>query len=318
MNFVFLMDPLETVQMKKDTSFILMLEAHQRGHQVYFLPSGNIISDQGRLKFYVTAVQPQLDTKKPFSIKNTIVLADAEVDGIFIRTDPPFNDEYLLNTWLLDLLPKRVFIMNSPPGIRAVNEKIWANRFPELLPRTMIGRHLPSLNQFIDEEQKIIAKPSNSFGGQGIFSIKANDTNRQVILEILTHHGQEDIILQQYIPESDIGDKRIILLNGDPLGAVLRVHAPGDHRNNFFAGGQEKATTITENDNKIIQVLKPFLQRLGLTFVGIDIIGNYLIEVNVTSPTCLQEMNRLYNKHLESPVIDFVEQQIQQRLLNKS
>ncbi|VAX37329.1 Glutathione synthetase [hydrothermal vent metagenome] len=308
MNVVFLMDPLKTVIMEKDTSFILMYGAHQKKHTIYFLPSGGITRCNGKTQFHVAHVIPQKIKEQPFIIKQEKILFEDDVDIIFIRTDPPFNDEYLLNTWILDLLPERIKIINAPQGIRTVNEKIWATQFVDLLPPTLVGRNQQDMLDFIAKEKEIVAKPTDGFGGKSIFHLKENDANLNVVLETLTQDGYKDIILQKFIPESRIGDKRILLLNGEPLGAVLRVHGKDDHRNNFFAGGKAEKIEITQRDHEIINVLKPHLQKLGLYFVGIDVMGDYLIEVNVTSPTCLQEMNTLYNKQLEDEVIKFMEE----------
>ncbi|MFA5088497.1 MAG: glutathione synthase [Candidatus Omnitrophota bacterium] len=307
MNLVFLMDPLETVQMEKDTSFILMLEAHRRGHQVYFLPDGGMTLLDDALKFQVSAVVPQAVSGQPFIRGQNCQLSEDQIDGLFIRSDPPFDGQYLLNTWLLDRIADRVPIINRPSGIRTVNEKIWATRFISLVPPTLIGRNQSDLMEFLAREKDIIAKPTDGYGGQSVFRVRLGDQNTKVILENLTGNGRRDIILQKFIPESQNGDKRILLLNGEPLGAVMRVHAPDDHRNNFFSGGKAVAADINKRDQEIIRALKPELQRLGLYFVGIDILGDFLTEVNVTSPTCLQEMNRLYGQRLERPVINFME-----------
>jgi glutathione synthase len=218
-----------------------------------------------------------------------------------------------MNTWLLDRLPSHIPVMNAASGIRAVNEKVWVSQFTSLVPRTLISRDRSEMMRFIAREKNVIAKPTDAFGGQMVFLVKKGDSNINVILEALTQRGTKEIILQQYIPAAAKGDKRILLLNGEPLGAVLRVHAAGEHRNNFFAGGKPVAAKITARDKEIIAALKPHLIRMGLYFVGIDVIGDYLIEVNVTSPTCLQEINRLYKKRLEDKVIDFVEGLIEKR-----
>ena len=251
--------------------------------------------------------------EKPFIIGPKVILTDQSVDAVFVRNDPPFDQQYLMNTWLLDRLSHHIPVINSPRGLRTVNEKIWASQFTSIVPRTLVTRDRADMMRFIAKEKDVIAKPTDAFGGQMVFRVKKNDSNINVILEALTQRGTREIILQQYIPAAVKGDKRILLLNGEPLGAVLRVHAPGEHRNNFFAGGKPVAAKITPRDKEIISILKPHLQRLGLYFVGIDVIGDYLIEVNVTSPTCLQEMNRLYKKHLENQVIDFVEDLIAKR-----
>ncbi len=312
MNFAFLMDPLEKVIVEKDTTFLLMAGAHHKGHHIYFLPEGGTTLDNGHLRFHVQEVIPQFDKKTPFISKNNLALTADQIDVVLIRTDPPFDDVYLMQTWLLEHLPLRIPVINRPSGIRTVNEKLWAMRFTGLVPQTLVSRNRGDLLNFLKEEKDIVGKPTDGFGGQSVFRIKQGDLNAKVILETLSRNFTNEVILQKFIPESEKGDKRILLLNGDPLGAVLRVHAPDDHRNNFFSGGKPYPAQITPRDQEIIQRLKPELQRLGLYLVGIDILGDYLIEVNVTSPTCMQEMNRLYNLKLEEKVISFAENLIDQ------
>lgn len=307
MKFIFLMDPLHSVIFEKDTTFILMWGAHKRGHEVYYLSKGGMTLTNGKLKFYLSRVIPQLVKEKPFVEKETVVLSADQIDCVFVRTDPPFDEEYLVNTWLLDHLPASVFVMNSPAGIRNTNEKIWAARFPSLLPPTLIGRRKEDLIGFFKEHKNIVAKPTDGHGGKAVFHIHPEDRNVNVILEMLTHNWKKDILLQKYISEAQKGDKRILLLNGEPLGAVLRLHSEDDHRNNFFSGGKPKPATINKRDLEIVKALKPYLVAQGLYFVGIDILGDYLTEVNVTSPTCLQEMNAFSKKNLELKVIEFVE-----------
>lgn len=307
MKFVFLMDPLETVVMEKDTTFILMLGAHNKGHEIYFLPEGGITLKNGNLQFHTIKVRPQAVAHEPFFIEKPVLLKDTDIHALFIRTDPPFDEEYLMATWLLDRLSKKVAAINNPISIRTVNEKVWATQFASIIPPTIVSSNKHDLLSFIKDEPDAIAKPTNGHGGQSVFHIHPGHGNTNVILETLTDRWSKEIIVQRYVSDAKDGDKRILLLNGEPLGAVLRKHSDDDHRNNFFAGGKPLATEITQRDLEIIAVLKPELQKLGLYFVGIDIIGNYLIEVNVTSPTGLQEMNRLYNAELEKKVIEFVE-----------
>ncbi len=310
MKFLFLMDPLETVIYEKDTTFMLMLGAHTRGHEVYFLPEDGISLIEGKVYFHAIKVIPQAIAHMPFKEENTAHLNQDDIHAVFVRPDPPVDEQYLMNTLLLDHLPKHIAVINSPSGIRTVNEKVWVNQFKNITPPTIISANKGDLLDFIARHKNVIAKPTNGFGGKSVFHIKKECTNTKVILETLTESYNRAIVVQKYIPESKNGDKRILLLNGNILGAVLRVHEEGEHRNNFYAGGKPMPTIITTNDKKIIALLKPHLQKLGLYFVGIDILGDYLIEVNVTSPTCLQEMNRLYNVQLEEKVIAFVEKMI--------
>ncbi len=308
MNFIFLMDPLETIKIEKDTTFALMLCAYFRKHRVFFLPEGNISIKNEKVNFCVTEVIPQKNIKAPFIKKEIIQLTEDDVDVVFIRTDPPFDQSYLMSTWLLDRLPKRVVVINSPNGIRTVNEKLWVTRFASIIPKTLVTRSKSDFIEFLNEEKQAIVKPVHLFGGMSIFHIKQGDLNASVIFETLSNSGGREVIVQQYIPEAKDGDKRILLLDGEPLGALLRVHSKDDHRNNFFSGGCARACKINHHDQRIIQILKPHLRSLGLYFVGIDIIGNYLIEVNVTSPTCLQEIDRLNHVVLEDRVINFAEE----------
>jgi glutathione synthase len=307
MKFVFLMDPLETVNMEKDTTFILMCGAANRGHEVYFLPEGSMTLKNGVLHCHAVRVKPQKILHEPFVIDKPAILTENDISAFFIRTDPPFDGEYLMATWLLDRLAKKVPVINSPTGVRTVNEKVWATQFTSIIPPTIVSCNKRDLLAFVKEEPNVVAKPTDGFGGQSVFHIHPEQGNTNVILETLTRGWEKEIIVQRYIPDAKGGDKRILLLNGEPLGAVIRKHGEDDHRNNLFAGGTALAAEITKRDLEIIAVLKPELQKLGLYFVGIDIIGDYLIEVNVTSPTCLQEMNKLYNQTLEDKVIEFVE-----------
>ncbi len=307
MNFVFLMDPLSSVIMEKDTSFALMLGAQERGHAVFFVTDGGVNLLNGKIYFQAQSIVAQKVPEQPFIRQRALELPAEEVNAVFVRSDPPFDYQYLLNTWLLDRLPSWIPAINSPAGLRSVNEKLWLTQFPSLTPRTLISRNRQDIIIFFNAEKKMIAKPTDNYGGFAVFLVEHNDPNANVILETLTAGWTREIIVQQYVPEARKGDKRILILDGEPLGAVLRVHAPDDHRNNFFSGGKPHACDITARDREIISVLRPHLARLGLYFVGIDILGDYLTEVNVTSPTCLQEMNRLYDLKLELKVIEFAE-----------
>ena len=311
MKFLFLMDPLETVIFEKDTTFIIMLGAHARGHEIYYLPKDGISFVEGKVYFHVTKVIPQAIAHMPFKEEHAARLSQDDIHAVFIRPDPPVDEQYLMNTWLLDHLPKHIAVINDPSGIRTVNEKVWASQFQNITPPTIISANKWELMDFIVKYKNIIAKPTNGFGGTSIFHIERGSTNTKVILETLTENYNKAIVLQKFIHESKKGDKRILLLDGKILGALLRMHEYGEHRNNLFAGGRPKPATINAQDKKIVALLKPHLRKLGLYFVGIDILGDYLIEVNVTSPTCLQEINRLYNVKLEEKVIDFVEKLVQ-------
>ena len=313
MKFLFLMDPPEKVSIKKDTSFAFMEGAEARGHEIYYLPKGGISLNQGIVHFKTTLIRTQRVDGEPFVFGEANTLTDADIDAVFIRPDPPFDPEYLMNTWLLDHVSERVLVINNPSGIRTVNEKVWATQFADIIPRTLLTRHKDDYLQFLKEEGQVIVKPTDGHGGTAVFRVRQGDSNANVIFEVLSKNERTEVIVQEYLPDAAVGDKRILLLNGELLGAVLRVHSPDDHRNNFFAGGHAEATAVTEREMSIIQTLKPHLKRLGLYFVGIDTIGERLVEVNVTSPTGIQEASHFANERLDDKVIAFVEDLVHER-----
>lgn len=305
MKTVFIADPAESFIIKKDTTHALMNECFRRNHTVYHaLP--NQISTSGQ-NLIIEASEYEVSDTHLTRKGDAIPLSQNDIGTIFIRTDPPFDASYLSTTWLLSNFKSQIPIINNPDGIRSVNEKIWVSQFTEFVPTTLISSSKTQLNKFIGTHEKCIAKPLNGYGGSGIFILDKNDPNKNVILESVSRNYTDAIILQEYLEEAKIGDKRVLLLNGDILGATLRVHNASDHRNNFFAGGSAKKADITAKERHIIEQMKPYLRELGLYFVGLDFIGERLIEVNVTSPTCLKEINALNHCQLEVDIIDFVE-----------
>jgi len=237
MNFLFLMDPPEAIIPYKDTSLALMRGAMRKGHTVYYLPLGGITLNQGRATFEVEKLKVSEDNETPLIQEAFLKLSEQDVDVIFVRTDPPFDEDYLNHTWLLERLDPRIRIVNNPVGIRTVNEKIWATQFVDIVPPTLITRNKDEFFEFFKQFEQVVVKPTNSYGGMGIFLLNKNDSNASVAFEMISDYGMEDVLVQMFVPASKQGDKRILLLNGEPLGAVLRVHPEGEHRNNFFAGG---------------------------------------------------------------------------------
>lgn len=299
------MDPLNTVVQEKDTTYALMQGASRIGHRIVHVLLQGVHLLDGGLLFTGLEVIPTPGSSSAFRVIGEIQLKENEVDVIFVRKDPPFDERYLECTWLLEYANKRVLILNSPQGLRDANEKIWSLRFPDLMPRTALTSSTRIFADFLASAKDIIAKPVNGHGGKGVFRIRQNDTNAAVIFETLSASGSRAVVLQDYVEAAESGDKRILLLGGKPMGAVLRKHSLKDHRNNLFAGGIAMPCDITDHDHEIIAKLAPELQAAGLHFVGIDIIGDRLIEVNVTSPTCLQEMNRFYGVALEDQVVAY-------------
>jgi glutathione synthase len=309
MNSVFLMDPLATCVPDKDTSLGLMLSAQAAGHRVYYWAPEHVGHGQSTLSVIELSVREH--PTDPICNQVPVDLPVADCDVIWIRLNPPFDHRYLQLTWLLDQLPKHIRIINSTHGLRTVNEKLWALQFSDHIPDTIVSTQLSDYQDFLAKHKTIIIKPTDHFGGQGIFKIHHTDTNRSVAFELLSHGETRPVIIQALVPEAHRGDKRILLLNGKPLGAVLRRQTGDDHRHNLAAGGHAEPADITANDQAIIDAVAPSLVGLGLHFVGLDILGDRLIEVNVTSPTCLRELSKFHGCDMGAPILDWLNQSFQ-------
>ena len=234
-----------------------------------------------------------------------------ELDAVFVRKDPPFEMNYVNATWLLELASGDTFILNDPKGIRGANEKLYALNFPEAIPESIVTKDVDKLKTFLDEVGgEMIIKPLGKCGGEGVFYIKKGDKNINALFEASTQFGKEFIMAQRYIPEIKDGDKRIILINGEPVGAVSRVPQDDEHRGNIHIGGTGWKTEITDRDRELCRMIAPRLREDGLYFVGLDVIGDWITEINVTSPTCIVEINRLSGVKLEEKLIDFVEKMV--------
>lgn len=309
MNFAFLIDPPESLHIEKDTSFALMLEAQRRGHGVFVLERGDMSLEAGKLMLRTRTAKVADDSQRPFELSAATVKAADEVDVLFVRTDPPFDTAYLTDTWLLSHAQNRPLVLNAPHGLRTINEKIWAAQFADITPTTLITASEAEFKAFLSQHKTVVVKPTDGFGGSAVFLLSHGDKNAAVAFETLQRMSGY-VIVQAYIPAATAGDKRILLLNGEILGAVLRYHSGDDHRNNFAAGGKAMQTEISESDRIICERLKPHLLENGIFFAGIDIIGDKLVEVNVTSPTCLREMQRYYKENLAERVIVAAEEMV--------
>lgn len=309
MNFAFLIDPPESLHIEKDTSFALMLEAQRRGHGVFVLERGDMSLEAGKLMLGTRTAKVADDSQRPFELSAATVKAADEVDVLFVRTDPPFDTAYLTDTWLLSHAQNRPLVLNAPHGLRTINEKIWAAQFADITPTTLITASEAEFKAFLSQHKTVVVKPTDGFGGSAVFLLSHGDKNAAVAFETLQRMSGY-VIVQAYIPAATAGDKRILLLNGEILGAVLRYHSGDDHRNNFAAGGKAMQTEISESDRIICERLKPHLLENGIFFAGIDIIGDKLVEVNVTSPTCLREMQRYYKENLAERVIVAAEEMV--------
>jgi glutathione synthase len=304
----FVMDPIGTIDIDKDTTFALMLEAQRRGHRVLVVepPDLGVLAGEAVARARAVTLRREYGRHADLGEPRQIVL-DADTDVVLQRKDPPVDEEYVAATQILSLC-RRARVLNRPQGILAANEKLYACHFPELMPETLVSRSIAELREFLGKVGgEMIVKPLSGKGGEGIFHVHAQDRNLTSILEQSTGFGRRWTMAQRYLPAVREGDKRILLLDGEPLGAVLRVPSEDEVRANLHVGGQARPAELDTADRRIIERLAPSLRRDGLFFVGIDVIGGYLTEVNVTSPTGLQEMNALGGLRLEERVLEAVE-----------
>jgi len=306
------MDSVDKINIDKNTTFVLMLEAERRGHQVYFMELDDLFIRGGTAHGRHRRLQLARGTPH-YELGDFAVGALEDFDSVWMRKDPPFDMKFFFATHLLSLIDQRnCFVMNHPKGLREANEKLYALRFPEQIPQTLVSSNMAQLKAFMDElGGEMIVKPLDGCGGSGVFYLNEQDRNTNSILEAATDNGRRLVMGQRYLPEIRQGDKRIIVLNGEPLGAVLRVPLESETRGNIHVGGTCVKTEVTARDQEICAALAPLLRADGLYFVGLDVIGSFLTEVNVTSPTGIQEVNALNGVCLESQVIDFVEQQVE-------
>ena len=310
----FVMDPIRSIDIRGDTTFALMLEAQRRGHRIFCIDPGDLGVAEGKVFAKVFPVTLRREAGKHADVGEPhLADLDAEMAIVFQRKDPPVDESYVTATQILALL-ERAEVWNRPAGVLAANEKLYALHFADLMPETLVARESARFLDFLEQMGgEMIVKPLGGRGGEGIFHVRRDDRNLYSILEQTTRFGTRLAMAQRYLPEVRRGDKRILLLDGDPLGAVLRVPADGETRANLHVGGRPERAVLDADDKRIIERLRPWLERDGLHFVGIDVIGGRLTEVNVTSPTGIQEMNALDGACYETRVLARVEEWLHQR-----
>jgi glutathione synthase len=308
MRFVVIMDPPSTVLEDKDTTFALMLEMQRRGHRVDHCMQRDLYLDRGKLCATVRPATMKREAAEPIVLGAPEDVCLHDVDAVLERTDPPFDSDYLWCSLLLDGLREDTLVINDPRGLRTANEKLYACNFPELMPRTLVTGDKKKAKRFLGEVGGLgVVKPLGGAGGEGVFMLRADDMNLNAILEHATRNGTQLAMVQEFLPAVREGDKRILVLEGEPLGAILRVPQRDDVRSNIHVGGTVVKAEITAAELRIIETLAPRLRQDGLYFVGLDVIGGKLTEVNVTSPTGIQQMSRLDGENYESRVIEWIE-----------
>ncbi len=302
---LFLMDPIETVHVDKDSTFALMLESQRRGHTVLYALVTDLYLRSGEVRVVARTAKVKPVQGQHAELGEPLDLSLDGIDVVWMRKDPPFDMGYIFNTYLLGLAESRgTLVLNKPEGLRSMNEKAWAMRFAELVPTSVITQDIKRIRAFAEELGAIVVKPLDGNGGEGVFIVKRDDPNIGVILEASTQHGRRKVLAQRYLPEAKAGDKRIILVEGEPVGAIMRIPQGVDHRGNIHVGAKVESSTLTEREQQICKTIGPFLKEFGQVFVGIDVIGDQLTEVNVTSPTGIHEIRAFDGTDVAALVVD--------------
>jgi glutathione synthase len=303
------MDPIGSINIKKDSTFAMLLEAHGRGWQLYYMEQSDLFLRDGRGYARMQQLSVEDNPHRWFSLSNQGALPLQTLDVILMRKDPPFDMEYIYTTYIVEHGEDAgVLVINKSQSLRDANEKLYAAWFPQCCPPTLVTRSLKQIRDFLEEHKDIILKPLESMGGASVFRLRQGDPNISVILETLTQFARRFVMAQRFIPEIEQGDKRILVVDGEPVPfALARIPAPGETRGNLAAGGRGVGVELSDRDRWICAQVGPTLRAKGLVFVGLDVIGDYLTEINVTSPTCIRELDALYGLNISARLLDSVE-----------
>ena len=304
-----IMDPIQSIKYHKDTTLALLLAAKEKNHQLFYMELSDLFIDQGIAKASCSPLQVFADENKWYELGKAEEMTLGDLDAILMRKDPPFDNQYIYSTYILELAERDgALIVNKPQSLRDCNEKVFATHFPQCCPPVIVSQDKSKLRQFHQQHGDVIFKPLDGMGGSQIFRCKEDDPNVSVIIETLTEHETSFIMAQKFIPEIKTGDKRVLVVNGKAIPfSLARIPASGETRGNLAAGGTGVAQPLTDRDQWIVDQVAPTLVEKGLLFVGLDIIGDYLTEINVTSPTCVQEINRAYNTNIGAELIEAIE-----------
>lgn len=310
-----LMDPIKDINIKKDTSFAMLLAAQKRGYQLYYMEMRDLALISGTPVASMRSVSVRQDPHDWFTLGERQELPLSDLDVILMRKDPPFDTEYIYATYMLERAEEAgVLIINKPQSLRDANEKLFTAWFSEFTPITLVTRDAMRIREFHRQHGDIILKPLDGMGGTSIFRVKQDDPNVGVIIETLTHYGHNYAMAQVYIPQITQGDKRILVIDGEPVPYCLaRIPKQGETRGNLAAGGSGVAQPLSESDWKIAKALGPELKKRGLIFVGLDVIGDKLTEINVTSPTCVREIEAAFDVDITGMLMDAIERRISQQ-----
>lgn len=306
------MDPISAINPKKDSSLAMLIEAAKRDYEIYYMEQKDLKLIDGCATAQATIIEIFDDQKKWYERKSNVSIDLKELNIILMRKDPPFDMEYIYTTYVLDKAEEDgVLIVNKPQSLRDMNEKVYTAWFPECTPSTLISRSMAEIKLFLGQHKKIVVKPLDGMGGKSIFVVDENDGNANVIIETLTNYGKCSAMAQVFIPEIKDGDKRILLIDGKPVPyALARIPSKDDNRGNLVMGAVGEGRDLTERDKLICSKISETLKKKGILFCGIDVIGDYLTEINSTSPTGIRELDSIYNLNIASDLFDMLEKKI--------
>ncbi|GAA0787676.1 MULTISPECIES: glutathione synthase [Pseudomonadati] len=306
------MDPISDINIKKDSSFAMLLAAQSRGYQLFYMEMHDLAMVNGKAMGNMRPLTVYNDAAKWFELGEATDSPLSDLDVVLMRKDPPFDTEFIYATYMLERAEEQgTLIVNKPQSLRDANEKLFTAWFSEFTPETIVTRDAKRIRAFHQQKSDIIIKPLDGMGGSSIFRIKQDDPNVGVIIETLTNHGQQYAMAQAFIPEITLGDKRILVVDGEPVPySLARIPMKGETRGNLAAGGSGVAQPLSESDWKIARALGPELKKRGLIFVGLDVIGDKLTEINVTSPTCIREIEAAFDVDITGMLMDAIEARV--------
>jgi glutathione synthase len=304
-----IMDPIESITIYKDSSFAMLLAAQKKGWDIHYMQPGDLYLNNSRVYGHRQSLKVFDDKNHWFEPGEAGDIELGKLDVILMRKDPPFDMEYIYTTYLLELAEQQgALIINKPASLRDANEKLFITQFPQCCTDMLVTRNKNRLRAFVLQHGDVILKPLNGMGGASIFRVTPTDANLSVILETITQHESTTVMAQKYIPQIIHGDKRILMINGEAVPySLARMPAPGETRGNLAAGGTGIGMPLTEREKWICTQVGPTLRRMGLVFVGLDVIGDYLTEINVTSPTCIRELDKQFNLDIAMQLMDCIE-----------
>jgi glutathione synthase len=316
MKLAVVMDPIAGINVKKDTTLAILQAAQKRGWTLYYVEQSGLYLDNGKAMAIMHPLTVFDDPQVWFSLGEEIHIALTSVDVVLMRKDPPFDNEYIYSTYILEAAEQEgTLIINKPQSLRDCNEKFFATHFPQCCPPLLVSRDKQLLKAFHQTHGDVIFKPLDGMGGSSVFRLKPDDPNVSVIIETLTLHGAQQIMAQKFIPEISQGDKRILMIDGQSVGyALARIPAANETRGNLAAGGSAVGVELSDRDRWICEQVGPTLKQKGLVFVGLDVIGDYLTEINVTSPTCVRELDSAFGLDIAGDLMECIAAKVKARL----